>query len=243
MATIGKWKNHKFVVSSKKIYSYENLQIKGGSNIEEKKKKKKPTVKRKGAKPMEVSLTVILNAFTGPNVRQEALLFVKEATKGSKGYFYTGNKKLMTCKLMLTDATVKNVEVTRGGSWSKAEVTLTLKQCTKGEANVSGGGGNGGKKKKKKKKGKNSKKASVRSTSPTTTPSGGRSSSSSSSTTSTSGYTNKKGFVPYYNMPKPTAPTRASTKSANQTVTALSKSAKASSVGKANTPAKRVSGH
>jgi len=50
MSTIGKWKKHKFVVSSKKIMSFDNLQIKGGSTIEEKKKNKKPTVKRKSAK-------------------------------------------------------------------------------------------------------------------------------------------------------------------------------------------------
>lgn len=194
MATIGKWKNHKFVVSADKIESFKNLQIKGGSNLKESKKKKKSVVKRENAKPLEVSLTVELNVLVGSDVRKSALVLVKESTKGAKGYMYIGGKKLMTCKLMLTDATLKNPEFSLSGKWTKAEVTLTLKQCTKGTVNVSGGGGEGGKKKKKKKK-KGSKKVSVRSSSPVTTPNYGGGSTSSTSSKSSKGTP----YTPPYN--------------------------------------------
>lgn len=169
MATIGKWKNHKFKVSKSEIEAMKNIQIKAGSNLKESKKKKKSRVKRQGAKPIEVSITIELNAFVGCNVRHDALVLLKEARKGAKGYFYIGRKKLTTCKLMLVDATLKNPDFTASGAWIKAEVTLTLKQCSKGTINVSGGGG--GKKKKKKKKKKGSRKSSVRSTSPVSPPS------------------------------------------------------------------------
>jgi hypothetical protein len=239
MSTIGKWKKHKFVVSSKKIMSFDNLQIKGGSTIEEKKKNKKPTVKRKSAKPLEISLTVGLNAYVGPNVRKEALVFVKEATNGAKGYFYVGKKKLMTCKLMLTDASVKNIVLSKKGSWVQAEVSLTLKQCTKGKVNVEGGGAG---KKKGKKKGKGSNKSSVRSSSPVTRPSGGYSGGGTSSGSSSSG--SKKPFLPYWQLPKPTpAPKREETKSANHGITAASAAARTASSYKVSTPTNRISGN
>lgn len=180
MATIGKWKSHKFKISSDKIEIFKNIQIKGGSNLKENKKKKKSVVKRDKAKPLEISLTVELNAFVGCNVRHDGLLLVKEATNGAKDYFYIGKKKLMTCKLMLVDAALKNPEFAPNGTWTKAEVTLTLKQCTKGNVNVSGGGGEGGGKKKKKKKKKGSKKVSARATSPVSSPSYGGGSGGSS---------------------------------------------------------------
>jgi hypothetical protein len=205
MSVIGKWKNHEFVVSPDKIESFRDLQIKGGSNLEEKKKGNKPTVKRKGAKPLELSMTVELNAFVGSDVKKNALTLVKEAVNGDKGYFYIGGKKLMTCKLMLTDATLKNPDFTADGNWIKAQVTLTMKQSTKGNVNVSGGGKKG--KKKKKKKGKGSKKTSVRASSPVTTPSGGGTNTASRGTQTTT--TNQLRKI------SDDKPSRSATKSAN----------------------------
>lgn len=170
---IGKWNGHKFVVSSKLIRGFTGLQIKGSSELKSAKDSGQGKVKRKGANPTEISMTIKLNAFVGIDVRKEAMAFVKEARAGKKGYFYIGKKKLVSCKLMLTEATVKEVEISIGGKWTSAEVLVTMKQCNKGgksssssSSNKSGGssssgsgsGGNGG-----------SNKTSVRSSSPTTT--------------------------------------------------------------------------
>ena len=170
---IGKWNGHKFVVSSKLIRGFTGLQIKGSSELKSAKDSGQGKVKRKGANPTEISMTIKLNAFVGIDVRKEAMAFVKEARAGKKGYFYIGKKKLVSCKLMLTEATVKEVEISIGGKWTSAEVLVTMKQCNKGgksssssSSNKSGGSGssgsgssgNGG-----------SNKASVRTSSPTTT--------------------------------------------------------------------------
>jgi len=202
----------------------KNIQIKAGSNLKENKKKKKSTVKRESAKPIEVSITIELNALVGCNVRHDALVLLKEAGKGAKGYFYIGRKKLTTCKLMLVDATLKNPDFTASGAWVKAEVTLTLKQCSKGTINVSGGGGDGGRKKKKKKKKKGSKKASVRSTSPVSSPSYGGSVSTSSGSTKSS-----KGTA--YTPPNST---KSQTKSANAEAKAYMQSGKKASTAQVN---------
>ena len=140
---IGKWNKHKFVVSAKVIRGFTGLQIKGSSELEDKKKSGQGKVKRKGGNPTEVSLTVNLNAFVGNDVRSEAMKFIKEARAGKKAYFYINSKKLVSCKLMLTEATVKDVEISIGGKWTSANVQLTMKQCNKGGKGSSGSSGSG----------------------------------------------------------------------------------------------------
>lgn len=147
----GRWNGHKFTLSPGRIFSFTNLQIKGGSELESSsdKKKKKEYVKRDQSRPAEVSLTVNLNAFAGCNPRRQAIAFIKEASEGGCDYFYVGNKKLLPCKLMLVDASVKEVEVSRDSTWTKASVQLTMKQASKFESwsKIFDDAKNGGKKK------------------------------------------------------------------------------------------------
>lgn len=167
MAEIGRWNGHRFEVSSSLIRSFTGLQIKGSSETEDKEDGSQKYVSRKKGKPVEVSFTIHLNARLGCDVRSEALKFVSEARAGSKDYFYVGNKKLVTCQLMLTDATVKEIGLINKGTWTQADVQVTMKQCSKndgasGGGSSSGGGGGGG-------GDGGSKKVSVKKTSTTTT--------------------------------------------------------------------------
>lgn len=146
---MGRWNGHKFIVSPKLIYSFEGLQIKGSSEMKEKKETEQGTVARKGSNPTEISMTIPLNAYTGCDVRKEALAFVSEAKAGKSDYFYVASKKLVSCKMMLTDATVKEVQITATGKWKYAEVQVTMKQCSKGDGFMGGSssssdGGSGG---------------------------------------------------------------------------------------------------
>lgn len=143
MAEIGRWNNHVFEVAPNVIRGFGNLTIKGSSETDEKATGGQKYVSRKNGKPAEVSITAILSALTGSDVRAEALTFVNEARLGAKGYFYIGGKKLMTCPLMLTDAVVSEAVIAINAAWISCEVKLTLKQCGKydGESGGSGGGG------------------------------------------------------------------------------------------------------
>ena len=171
---IGKWNGHEFIVSSNLIRSFTKLQIKGSSELKSGKDKGK--VKRKGANPTEISMTIKLNAFVGIDVQKEAMDLVSEASLGEKGYFYIGKKKLVSCKLMLTEATVKEVEINIGGTWTSAEVSVTMKQCNKG-------GKSGSSSKSSKKKRRRSNKVSVRSSSARTSGSSGAAASTKTGTT------------------------------------------------------------
>ena len=146
MPEVGKWNSHTFVVSPNVIRSFTGLTIKGSSETEDKETGGQKYVSRKSGKPAEISLTVLLSALTGNDVRNEALAFVDEARRGSQGYFYVGGKKLVTCQLMLTDASISETQIASNGVWVGCKVQLTFKQSGKydGESGGSSGGGSSG---------------------------------------------------------------------------------------------------
>lgn len=166
MAEIGRWNGHKFEVSSSLIRSFTGLQIKGSSETEDKESGNQKYVSRKNGKPVEVSFTIHLNARFGCDVRSEAMSLVSEAIAGKKDYFYVGNKKLVTCQLMLVDATVREIGLVNSGTWTQADVQVTMKQCSKNDGNSGGGSGSGS-------GSSGSGKTSVKKTSTTTTKSTG----------------------------------------------------------------------
>ena len=146
MPEVGKWNSHTFVVSPNVIRSFTGLTIKGSSETEDKETGGQKYVSRKSGKPAEISLTVLLSALTGNDVRNEALAFVDEARRGSQGYFYVGGKKLVTCQLMLTDASISETQIASNGVWVGCKVQLTFKQSGKydGESGGSSSGGGSG---------------------------------------------------------------------------------------------------
>lgn len=147
---VGRWGGHKFIVSNKKIESFTNLTIKGSCEVERKKKEKQKYVTKKTGQSVEINLDIILNAYFGSDVRKEALKWVKEARKGKQSYFYLGKKKLIASKLLLKSANVKNIELSPGGKWVTATVSISLEQSTKknsgsgGNSDSGGSGGSGG---------------------------------------------------------------------------------------------------
>lgn len=149
MGEIARWNGHKFEVSSNVIRSFTGLSIKGSSETKDKGSSNQKYVERKNGKPKEISLTANLHTQLGCDVKSEAMAFVDEATAGKKDYFYIGSKKLMTCSMMLTEASVDEIGITNSGAWTKADVKLTFKQCSKNDSSTStsgsGGGGSGGK--------------------------------------------------------------------------------------------------
>lgn len=131
MAEIASWNGHSFTVSPKVIRSFTGLTIKGSSETEDKTSDGQKYVSRKNSNPAEITMTAELNALTGCDVKNEALKFVDEARSGAKNYFYMGGKKLITCQLMLTEASVSETTIAPNGTWISCKVKLTMKQCAK----------------------------------------------------------------------------------------------------------------
>ena len=163
MAEIGRWGGHKFEMTPEVVRGFTGLTIKASSETQDKTSSSQKYVARKNGNPTEVSLTAHLNAFLGCDVRAEAMAFVSEASAGKKDYFYVGNAKLVTCQLMLTDASVEEVQISGGNIWTRADVKLTMKQCSKNDGSTSGGSSSGGSKK------ASTKTSSAKTTTKTTT--------------------------------------------------------------------------
>ena len=163
MAEIASWNGHSFTVSPKLIRGFTGLTIKGSSETEDKTSDGQKYVSRKNSNPSEITLTAELNALTGCDVKNEALKFVDEARSGAKNYFYMGGKKLITCQLMLTEASVSETTIAPNGTWISCKVKLTMKQCAKydGTFSSSSSGSSGSS--------SGSKKTSTKKTSTTTT--------------------------------------------------------------------------
>lgn len=156
MAEIASWNGHSFTVSPKLIRGFTGLTIKGSSETEDKTSDGQKYVSRKNSNPSEITLTAELNALTGCDVKNEALKFVDEARSGAKNYFYMGGKKLITCQLMLTEASVSETTIAPNGTWISCKVKLTMKQCAKYDGSSSSSSSS-------------SKKTSTKKTSTTTT--------------------------------------------------------------------------
>ncbi len=135
---IGSWGNHTFEVNPVLIRSFTGLTIRGGAEVDEKTSNNQKYVRRKAGNAHELTVTVILSAYMGCDVRAEAMSFVEDARNCEEGYFYIAGKKLLPEPLMLTEAQVSEVELSPTGEMVHAQVQLTMQQSDKGDAKGSG---------------------------------------------------------------------------------------------------------
>lgn len=150
---IGSWGNHTFEVNPALIRSFTGLTIRGGAEVDEKTSNNQKYVQRKAGNAHELTVTVILSAYLGCDVRAEAMSFIEDARNCEEGYFYIAGKKLLPETLMLTEAQVSEVQLSPSGEMVHAQVQLTMKQSDKGNAK---GGGSATQSKKNKKSSSNS---------------------------------------------------------------------------------------
>lgn len=131
MSEIARWAGHVFEVTPRLVLSLNTLIIKSGVELDDMEAGSQQYVSRKAGKAAEVSFEVPLSGFLGVDVRGEAMRLIDEARKGTQDYFYIGGSKLMTCQLMLTEASVSETEIGPGGKWTACKVKLTMKQSSK----------------------------------------------------------------------------------------------------------------
>ena len=146
MATIGKWNGHKFIVNHHEVKSFTNLTVTASCETEDKKADSEKYVARKNAKPIEVGLTVVMDARIadyGGNVQSEALALCDDVYEGKEEYLYMGKSKMFVSKMMGVSAKVSNIQVGTNGEWVHAEIALTLKQSQKKDGTTISKGNNG----------------------------------------------------------------------------------------------------
>lgn len=131
MGEIARWGGHVFEVTPQIVRSLNTLTVKAGIETDDMEADKQRYVARQAGKAAEVSFSLPLSGLLGVDVRTEAMTFIDEARQGKQDYFYIGGTKLMTCQLMLTEASVSETEIGAGGVWVGCKVKLTMKQSSK----------------------------------------------------------------------------------------------------------------
>ena len=80
---VARWSNHKWIISSHEIRSIRDIHITGSSDVEKSDDNDQGYYSYKGSNPTEVTMTAILNAHTGNDVRKEVESFIMDAKKVS----------------------------------------------------------------------------------------------------------------------------------------------------------------
>lgn len=135
-----------FFLSNEEMRGIKDINISTSSDVEDQEEGGEKFVKRKNSGSYQISLTVILIAALGVDVRGVALSMTEAARCGDTGYFYVGESKLFPSNFMATDAKINDIRMTGNGTWTRCEVTWTLRQCGKfaGPVTAQSTGGSGG---------------------------------------------------------------------------------------------------
>lgn len=133
MAVVASWNSCTFQISESDAAMINNIKLRGECEIEEKTENGQTIVEMKNRKPAQITMTAVLHASFGVDVREWATRLVEEAQKGGSDYFYMGGKKVFPFKLMLTNAETEEVLTSPSGAWIRTNVNMTLKQCSVNE--------------------------------------------------------------------------------------------------------------
>lgn len=128
---IVKWDDVEFGLFGNQVYGIEDLSITGSCETEEHKEVTEKYVKSTASAPYEISMTGILDAQLGADVKKTALRLTEAARLSEKGYFYTGDSKLFACRFMMLSAEICDINMNPKGAWLSCKVKMKLKQCDK----------------------------------------------------------------------------------------------------------------
>lgn len=171
MADLITWSGHggiSFFAKSSEIRGVKDITISTGAETEDKTKGGEKYIKKKNKGSYQLTLSAVLNAALGVDVKTVAMQITEAARCGDSGYFYTAGTKLFPCKFMCTDAKINSLTMTGSGAWKSCEISMTLKQCGK-YGSISSGGKKSKKSKSKKRSGTRKSKSSGKSSGKSTT--------------------------------------------------------------------------
>lgn len=134
-----RWGDIAFFATTEMIRGLRDLSISASCETSDSKMGGEKVTKKKNTGAYQISFTAMLNAYLGEDVQATALAMTEAARDGLTGYFYAAENKLFPCSFMMTSAKINEIHYAPNGTWTKAEVAVELKQCTKYDGTVSNG--------------------------------------------------------------------------------------------------------
>lgn len=131
MAVIAQFGELKFEISSSAALLFQGLKMSAECETAEQTGNSQQYVSAKNGKAVQISLSIILNAALGIDVKMQATDILNTAQRGGQGYFYIGGAKVFPFKLMMTKADTEEIAIDPSGRWISTKINVTLKQSTK----------------------------------------------------------------------------------------------------------------
>lgn len=125
---IGTFGSKKFSVSSKKIYTFNGLELSTSINTEESENGSgKPTVKKTSGASDGLSFSITLTN-DNVNVRREIDDWINIQNKGTAYYMIFGKEKYGKNKWLVTSISVSDQEFLQNGIMRKATLNISFKE-------------------------------------------------------------------------------------------------------------------
>ena len=129
MPILGSFSNKTFVVSSNKIYTFDELTINGELKHEEQEVEgNKPSTYIKGPGLDKFSFTIFLIKQKSVNIEKEIEDWFKIRDSKTPSYFIIGGKSVSKNKLLLTNVDVSETKIGVNGEYLKAKIQLQLSE-------------------------------------------------------------------------------------------------------------------
>lgn len=130
MAVNAKWNDISFQISETDAVLIGKIKMSAECETEDKEGGGQKYVSKKSGKPVEFSITAILNACLGTDVYSWVMKLMDSAQRGDEDHFEICGRKMFPFKLMLTSAATEEIEIAPSGTWARTNVNLTFKQST-----------------------------------------------------------------------------------------------------------------
>lgn len=128
MGTIGQWGAIRFEVTSSTAMLFQDMKLTADCETEERTEDEQKYIAAKAGKPVQITMTIMLHAALGIDVRGTMLLLFHSSQRGLEDYFYCGGQKIFPFKMMLTKATLDSLQTAPSGNWISAKADVTLMQ-------------------------------------------------------------------------------------------------------------------
>lgn len=131
MSVMARWNIFTFEIDYSKALLFDKLHMSAETETEDTTENGQKYVKTKNGKPLSVTLTAIVNAAMGADVRTTVLQMMDAAQRSTEDYLYVGYEKIFPFRLMLTKAETDDIGlIPGGGGWVSANVNLTFQQSS-----------------------------------------------------------------------------------------------------------------
>lgn len=127
---VGQWGDISFEISASDAILFRDLKLSASAETEDRTENGQKYAGYKNGKAITASMTILLHAGLGNDVRNTIMLLQDAAQRGTQDYLVIGKSKLYPFKMMLTKAEADKILISPLGEWVSSEVSVSWSQSS-----------------------------------------------------------------------------------------------------------------